>query len=119
MRIAITIAIAPRDAITSAIAIRIAITIASAIRAAITITINGYGTVLIANQLIVALFGSSWDVNLYTLSSGFQAINREIFCFYIDHYSSSSTSPVPLHQSHSSMRVSMDPTSRLLLCGMA
>jgi hypothetical protein len=86
MRVAITIAIAPREAITIATAIRIAITTANAIRAAITSTINGHGTVLIANQLISALFGSSWDVNLYILSSGFQAINREIFCLIVNHY---------------------------------
>jgi hypothetical protein len=85
MRIASTIAIATRIAITIASAYRPAVTSAIAMRIASTIAINGYGTVLIANQLIVSLFGSLWDVNLYIPSRGFQAINREIFCFYINH----------------------------------
>jgi hypothetical protein len=94
-RSAITISNAPRIAITIAIAPRIAITIASAMRDASTIAINNYGTVLIAKQIIRAPFGLSWDVNLYILTSGLQAFNWKIFCFYIDHHSSSSVSTSP------------------------
>jgi hypothetical protein len=87
MRIAIASARAPRTAITSAIAIRIALALARAHRTAITIAINGYGAALIAKQLISAPFGPFGDVNLYTLSCGFQSISREIFCFIVNHYS--------------------------------
>jgi hypothetical protein len=69
-RAASTLARAPRIAIASAVACRDASTLARAHRTSITITINNYGTVLIAKQNINAFFGPSWDMHFYIPPSG-------------------------------------------------